>query len=250
MNLLRVLGIAVCVLATNAGAQTAPPLDNVASGYLIVLGRSTDRAKIMAYSATLPPIYSATGGRYIALGRAGGGVTCLYGLCEGRSAVVAHWDDHASVEAFWWGDAYRKVVRLRDGAGVFTVVGLKGSADVVPYPAPGALLIATINANAATATSTAAQSWLDAAVGANARLLAPFVNAALTPLEGDALYNRIAMLSFESKEKRDAFAASAATQTFIKTAPPLHLVALIAIDSPAPQAAPAVPSVQTQPTTK
>jgi uncharacterized protein (DUF1330 family) len=246
LNLLLVLGLAVCLLTPNVSAQSAPTLEKVAPGYLIVLGRATDRAKIMAYSATLPPIYAATGGRYIGLGRSGAGVTCVYGLCEGRSAVIAHWADHTSVEAFWWGEAYRKAVRLRDGAGAFTVVGLKGSPNITPYPAPGALLIATVNANANVTSAPAAQTWLDAAIAANARLLAPFTNAALSPLEGDALYNRIAMLSFESKEKRDAFAASAATQTFINTAPPLHLVALIAVDTPAPQA---VPAVQAQPVT-
>lgn len=209
-------------------------------GYLVVLGRSTDRAKIIAYSTTLPPIYAATGGHYIGLGRPGGGVTCVFGLCEGRSAVIARWADHKSIDLFWWGDAYRKAIRLRDGAGVFTVVGLKGNADSTPFAPPGALLIATAGGNFTATESTSTQSWLDAAATAGARLLAPFTPAALIPLEGDALYNRIALLSFASKEKRDAFATSAATQALIKIAPPLSL---IAVDAPAPPS----PAAQTTP---
>lgn len=210
-----------------APAETNPP------GYLIVLGRSFDRNKIIAYSATLPPIYAETGGRYIGQGRPGAGVNCLFGLCEGRSAIVAFWPDQKGIEAFWWGEAYRKVIRLRDGAGVFTVVGVRGTAGVAPYTSSGALLIATASSTTEPSGSTA---WIDAASRAGARLLAPFSNASLVALEGDPLYSRVAMLSFESKEKRDQFATSDETKTFIKSAPPMSLVSMIAIDAPVPPA--------------
>lgn len=200
-------------------------------GYLIVLGRSTDRTKIMAYSATLPPIYAQTGGRYIGLGRPGGGVTCVYGLCEGRSAVIAYWRDQQSITNFWWGDAYRQAVRLRDNAGVFTVVGVKGLADVAPFDPPGALLIATMSG---ATESAAAQTWANAAVEAGGKLLAPMTPAALIPLEGDALYNRVALINFASKEKRDAFAAAEATKAFTKNATGQALISIIAIDAPLP----------------
>ncbi|MFM7461808.1 MAG: DUF1330 domain-containing protein [Burkholderiales bacterium] len=200
-------------------------------GYIIVLGRSFDRNKIIAYSAALPPIYAETGGRYIGQGRPGVGVTCLYGLCEGRSAIVAFWPDQKGIEAFWWGEAYRKAIRLRDGAGVFTVVGVRGTVGAVPYAWPGSLLIAT--ASSATEPAAAA-TWLDAASKAGARLLAPFSNASLLALEGDPLYSRVAMLSFETRERRDQFAVSDETKMFIKSAPPLSLVSMITIDAPAP----------------
>ena len=203
-------------------------------GYLIVLGRSFDRNKIIAYSATLPPIYAETGGRYIGQGRPGSGVTCLYGLCEGRSAIVAFWPDQRGIEAFWWGDAYRKAIRLRDRAGVFTVVGLKAAVYVAPYDA-GALLIGNMSLPASGLPDRGpAQTWIDAATAAGARLLAPFTSAAATPLEGDALYNHIALLSFESKEKRDAFATSAATKSLLAAGPPSIVVSIIAIDAPPP----------------
>jgi uncharacterized protein (DUF1330 family) len=206
-------------------------------GYLLVVGRSFDRAKVIAYSAVLPPIYAETGGRYIGQGRPGGGVTCLYGLCEGRSAVVPYWPDQKSIEAFWWGESYRKAIRLRDGAGVFTVVGIRGSAGVVPY-AGGALLIAT--ASSATEPASTGQ-WLEAAAKFGARLLAPFASSALVGLEGDAPYSRVAMLSFETKDKRDQFATSDETKALIKSAPPLSLLSLIAIDAPPPQLPPSTP---------
>jgi uncharacterized protein (DUF1330 family) len=206
----------------------------IAPGYLIVLGRSFDRSKIITYSATLPPIYAETGGRYIGIGRPGGGVTCVYGLCEGRSAVVARWADQRGIEAFWWGDAYRKAIRLRDGAGVFTVVGLKAITDIAPYDA-GALLIGAISlAAAGPSDAGAAQDWIDSAAAAGGRLLAPFNGTAIIPLEGDALYNRVALLSFESKDKRDAFAASTATKKLLGTGPPVTIVSIIAVDAPPP----------------
>ncbi len=231
MKLLIAL-LALCVAFTaDAEAQTPAKTDALTPGYLLVLGRSADRAKIIAYSSQLPPIYAATGGRYIGQGRPGGGVTCVYGMCEGRSSVIAHWADAKSIEAFWWGDAYRRVVPMRDGAGVFTVVGIKGAADVQPFTA-GALLIALANANATGSNLTAAQTWLDDAARAGAKLLAPFNNAAVLPLEGDALYNRVVLLNFESKEKRDGFAASESTQALIKNEQPQSLISIIAVDAP------------------
>jgi uncharacterized protein (DUF1330 family) len=216
-------------------AQTPPSATATAPGYLIVLGRSTDRTKIIAYSATLPPIYAQTGGRYIGIGRPGGGVSCLYGLCEGRSAVIAYWRDEASISKFWWGDAYRQAVRLRDNAGVFTVVGVKGLADVAPFESPGALMIATMSG---ATESGAAQAWVNAATEAGGKLLAPMTPVALIPLEGDALYNRLALINFPNKEKRDLFAASEATKALIKNSTGQQLISLIAVDAPPPLPAP------------
>jgi len=216
--------------AAQPAAQSSPISAEVSPGYLIVVGRSTDRAKLIAYSSTLPPIYAETGGRYIGLGRPGAGVTCVYGLCEGRSAVIATWADQRGIESFWWGERYRKVVPLRDKGGVFTVVGLKGNAGVAAFDS-GALLIAAAGGNTEV---VGAQAWLDEAAKAGARLLAPFNPAALILLEGDALYNRVALLSFASKDKRDAFASSSSTQSFIKAVPTLSLISMIAVDTPPP----------------
>lgn len=211
----------------SAATAHAQPQDQ-SSGYLLVLGRSTDRAKIIQYSMTLPPIYAATGGRYIGIGRPGGGVTCLYGLCEGRSAVVARWADEKSVSAFWWGDAYRQAVKLRDNAGVFTVVGLKGVANMTPFEG-GALLVVTLGG---AMEPTGLTPWLASAAESGARLLSAPQTSVLTPLEGDALYNRVAMLSFASKEARDKFAVADATKLLIKNTTAQSLIAMLAIDAP------------------
>jgi uncharacterized protein (DUF1330 family) len=219
--------IVLALLVSSEVVAHVTPVEQ-SPGYLLVLGRSTDRAKIIQYSTTLPPIYAATGGRYIGIGRPGGGVTCVYGLCEGRSAVVARWEDEKSVSAFWWSDAYRQAVKLRDNAGAFTVVGLKGVANVEPY-ASGALLVATLS-GAAEPTSLAA--WLASAAESGARLLTAPQTSVLTPLEGDALYNRVAMLSFASKEVRDKFAAADTTKLFIKITTGQSLIAILAIDAP------------------
>jgi uncharacterized protein (DUF1330 family) len=212
---------------TSAQAQPLAP-QQTSPGYLLVLGRSMDRAKIIQYSMTLPPIYAATGGRYIGIGRPGGGVTCISGLCEGRSAVVATWADDKKISQFWWGDAYRQAVKLRDNAGVFTVVGLKGNANTTPFEG-GALLVASF---AGVAESASAAAWLAAAADSGAKLLVSPETTALTPIEGDALYSRVALLSFASKEARDKFAAVEATKTLIKNSAGISLLALIAIDAP------------------
>ncbi len=203
---------------SSAGTASTP-------GYLVVIGRTLDRTKLMAYSAALPPIYAETGGHYIGLGRPGGGVMCVYGLCEGRSVVIARWADAEGIDAFWWGEKYRKAVRLRDNAGGFTVVGLKGISDVAPFE-PGALLLATFSGAFA---SPAVDSWVSAAEKAGAKLLAPIAPNALMPLEGDALYSRIALLSFEAKEKRDAFVAGETNQALIKSGQ--SLMSMLAIDA-------------------
>jgi uncharacterized protein (DUF1330 family) len=220
---------------TLAAATTAIALTSLAAwaepGYLLVIGRTLDRQKVMAYSATLPPIYAESGGKYIGIGRPGGGVTCLHGLCQGRSVVVATWADVKAVTQFWWGEKYRKVVPLRDGAGVFTVVGITGVDGVTAYPG-GALLIATATGN----DDADLKKWTDAAVSSGARLLSPLTTTAVAPLEGDALYSRVALLSFDSKDKRDAYAAGGLTQEFAKKALGSTLIAIVAVDAPPPLA--------------
>jgi uncharacterized protein (DUF1330 family) len=223
--------------------QTPSASEAIVPGYLVVVGRTLDRPRLLMYSATLPPIYAASGGRYIGFGRPGAGVTCIHGACEGRSAVIATWADSQKVAEFWWSDAYRKVVPLRDRAGVFTVIGLRGHADAKPF-ASGALLIANTLGNSGDAP---VKSWLDAATREGARSLTPYDRAAVMPFEGDAMHDRVLLLSFESIEKRNAFVASAATQSFIKGAPSLFLLSLTAIDAPPtpptpPTAPPAAPA--------
>lgn len=233
-------------IATSVGAQSVAPTSAApvvpptqaapTSGYLLVLGRTLDRPKLIRYSMTLPPIYAASGGRYIATGRPGSGIRCITGLCESRSAVVAYWESPSAVNEFWWGSAYRQAVPLRDRAGVFTVVGLQGhlvsQTDAQPFPAPGGLLVALTNGDTGQAGASA---WLAAAQAAGGRSLVPFERASVSPLEGDALFDRALLLSFASNELRDRFAENSATKDFIRAStggPSVFLLALIAIDTP------------------
>jgi uncharacterized protein (DUF1330 family) len=213
---------------TSAQAQPAPEPAAVAPGYLVVIGRALDRSKLGTYSAALPPIYAQTGGRYIGLGRAGAGATCLYGLCDGRSAVVATWADHSGLERFWWGEAYRQAARLRDNAGAFTVVGLKGSAGAQAFES-GALLLATFSGGGLV---PGAAAWASAAARAGACLLAPIEAAAMKPLEGDALYSSLALLSFQSKAQRDDFVAGSAQRALLQDAASNALMFMLSVDAP------------------
>jgi uncharacterized protein (DUF1330 family) len=243
------------LLGSTVGAQSAAPsaapattqaAAAPASGYLLVLGRTLDRPKLIRYSMTLPPIYAASGGRYIATGRPGSGIRCITGLCEGRSAVVAYWENASAVSEFWWGSSYRQAVPLRDRAGVFTVAALKGQvvsrADAQPHPTPGAFALALTNGDAGQAP---ASTWLAGAQAAGGRSLVPFERASVSPLEGDALFDRALLLSFASAELRDRFLESSATKDFIRLSsggPSIFLLALIAIDAPAAPPNPAAPS--------
>jgi uncharacterized protein (DUF1330 family) len=195
-------------------------------GYLVVVGRSMDREKLAKYSAALPSIYAETGGQYIGFGRPGSGVTCYYGPCEGRSAVIAYWANHTGVQSFWWGEHYRDAVRLRDQAGAFTVVGLKGVSHTKPFPS-GALLLATFGGST---QSTLVQKWLGVAAQRKAVLLTEVNPASVAPLEGDS---RVVLLSFSSKSERNAFVADKSTKAVVNKAQSLSLLSLIAVDAPA-----------------
>jgi uncharacterized protein (DUF1330 family) len=207
-------------------AQSTDPPD--VPGYLLVVGRAFDRDRLAKYSAALPPIYKQAGGAYIGLGRSGAGFKCLHGPCEGRSAVVAHWASYSGVETFWWGARYREAVHLRDRAGAFTVVGLRGVAGAAPVPS-GALLLATFGESTDSALT---RSWLNSAAEKNAVLLTALASSAVVPLEGDAPFNGVVLLSFTSVDDRDAFVAGRSTAELVNAAKSVSLHTLAAINAP------------------
>jgi uncharacterized protein (DUF1330 family) len=241
----RPIAAKLLALAFVVGSLTASPVnaESPASeaakastpGYIFVVGRTLNRNKIIAYSAVLPPIYADTGGRYLGLGRPGGGVTCLYGHCQGRSTVVAAWANYQQINRFWWGDSYRRAIKLRDASGVFTVVGLKGFPGVMPPAEPGALLIITV---AGSEPAPAVEAWLAAATKVGAIQLAPFTTDVLLPLEGDAMYSRIGLLHFSTNAAREAFTASAAHQSLQQVAASSSVLSILAVDEPAAPSAP------------
>ena len=96
------------------------------SGYLLVMGTPTDRARMDAYQDLLPPIYEGHGGYRLVMGGRSGGVTYLSGGSNELSVMLAHFPTPESVSEFWWSDEYREAYRVRKKAGRFAAAGLPG----------------------------------------------------------------------------------------------------------------------------
>jgi uncharacterized protein (DUF1330 family) len=188
-------------------ATAAAPAD--APGYLVVIGKGSDRDRMMAYSRALPPVYAKAGGRYLAIGGPGRGVEWLAGPWQDRSLVLARFDGVPQVLAFWWGDDYRQAARLRERAGQFTVVAVPGAGDDAARAAPPEavyLVEATVTRDAgAYAAYRGALETLLAAHGG--RVLAAGEVGAYTALEGDPLYDRISLTLLPSRAALDAMLA-------------------------------------------
>jgi uncharacterized protein (DUF1330 family) len=226
-KVLAAMGMAA-VIAGHAGAETAKP----APAYLVVIGQVSDRDKLMAYTRTLPPIYAANGGTYLGIGGPGRGVTCVAGVCEGRSAIIARFPSSEKLLGFWWGDDYRRAVRLRDGAGVFTVGAALGDADAPFDPPQGALLLLKMQADKPGKVDLHISAVATAVRKAGGRVVS--ADNRLSPLEGEQLLDRVLLLSFESRAARDAYLAGKDEKKLAKARDKLGLFQLFAIDAPQP----------------
>ena len=211
----RLLGMGLLVsamfLPRNVAAQTAP-IPN--PGYLVVVGKTTDRAKIATYAASLPPIYASLNGYYLAVGAPGRGITWLEGPWTDRSVIFAKFPTRAGADAFWWGEAYRNAIRKRDNAGVFSVVAIEG---VGPTPFEGAgtgyLIVMTGSTDKGLgeqeASKRAAASLIEGVERSGGQLInAPGIGQ-FTPMEGDTVFDRVAVAAWPSVAARDAYLASA-----------------------------------------
>ena len=237
-------GLLAAGVFTMNEAAASPP---AGPGYLVVIGKGTDRERMMAYSRALPPVYAKAGGRYLAIGGPGRGVEWLAGPWRDRSLVLARFDGVPQVHAFWWGDDYRAAVRLRERAGQFTVVAVPGVPDDAAGAAPAAavyLVEATVTRDAAAydAYRRAFETLLAAHGGA---VLAPGEPAAYAALEGDPLYDRIALAMLPSRAALEAMLADARAAELAALRERAGL-SLLAVANAAP-AAPAVPAGPTAP---
>jgi uncharacterized protein (DUF1330 family) len=187
----------------NQAAAAPPP---TGPGYLLVIGKGTDRERMMAYSRALPPVYAKAGGRYLAIGGPGRGVEWLAGPWRDRSLVLARFEDPAAVLAFWWGDDYRAAVRLRERAGQFTVVALPGAADDAARTAPpeAVYLVETTVTRDADAYAAYRRAFETLLAAHGGRVLAGGAAGACTALEGDPLYDRVAIALLPSRAALDA----------------------------------------------
>ncbi len=226
-----ILSILALLFAFPALAQ-----ERTAPSYLVVLGVVSDRAKVGEYAKALAPIYATNGGRYIGIGGPGRGVTCVAGPCDKRSAVIVQFKDYATLDGFWWGEAYRTAMRLRDRAGVFTVYGMQSSA---PAPAPGAALLLTLIRAQPGSRNDAALEL--ARVSNKATSLTTGFVGDYTALEGDGPFDRVELLAFPSEVDRSGYLAHPAVKEFLRPRAGLW-VEMLAIDPPAPPAPATSPS--------
>ncbi len=123
---IRILGmIAVAVMfATPAAAEEA-----TRPAYLFVMGTTSNAEVIGRYARTLPPIYQKFGGTYLATGRVGRNLLVLEGKFQPESIVLAKFPTADGPNEFWWSPEYRQSAEIRQGAGIFDVVKLKGRPD-------------------------------------------------------------------------------------------------------------------------
>ncbi|MFO0451388.1 MAG: DUF1330 domain-containing protein [Pseudomonadota bacterium] len=211
------------LLAATLGATTMTmpaAASETAPAYLVVIGKGWDREKMGAYARSLPPVYAAANGRYLAIGGPGRGVEWVAAPAHfrDRSLVLARFDSPAAVQAFWWGEGYRDAMKNRYAAGAFTVVTLAGTADDAAAkagPEAGFLYEAHVVADeAAYAEYARARAAALAAYGG--RLLVDVEPGNFVALEGDPVYDRVALVHFPTRAQRDAFLAAPAAAELAK----------------------------------
>lgn len=203
--------ISALFLPRTLAAQAAPSPN---PGYLVVVGKTTDRAKIATYAASLPPIYASLNGYYLAVGAAGRGISWIEGPWTDRSVIFAKFPTRAGADAFWWGDAYRTAIRKRDNAGVFSVVAIEG-AGPTPFEGAGAgfLIVMTGSTSKGATEQDASERAVTSLVEGVKRSGGQLINAPgigqFTPMEGDTVFDRFVVAAWPSLAARDAYLASA-----------------------------------------
>lgn len=182
-------------------------------GYLLVVGKTTDRAKISAYAAALPPIYASHNAYYLAVGGANRGVTWLEGPWQDRSIIFGKFPSRAEIDAFWWGSEYRQAIKKRDNAGVFSVVALNAT---IPTPHEGRgvgyLILMTARRDASAAqmaiSQRATQSLLTGVAGSGGSIVTSASEGQFTPMEGDSVFDNFTIAAWATVAQRDAYLAS------------------------------------------
>jgi len=200
-----------CLMSASAQAE-ALPIERE-PGYLLVVGQASDRAKIGVYAAALPPIYASHNAYYLAVGGAGRGVTWLEGPWRDRSVVFGKFPSRAEVDAFWWGPSYREVIKKRDNAGVFSVVALEGAGNLGSEGADAAFLIVMTASRDSSVASQSASSRAASALNtgvlrSGGQMLVSNKQRAFTSLEGDTVFDHIAIASWPNVAAREAYLAS------------------------------------------
>lgn len=175
----------VATLCLSAWSHTA--LADGPPGFLFVNATVTDMSKLAQYGQALPPVYAKYGGEYVIFGGVGRGVEVLAGSPMHESLIFAQFSSLEDVEKFWWSDDYRAVVPLREGAGRFDVLGLRGTGEE-PYKAKNgiqpAYLFTLVKVKDEQKTAAYMEAISDYAASAPNRLIALSRPDDLTILEG------------------------------------------------------------------
>lgn len=183
-NLSHIFLVTICSIllgiSTLAQAQDKP-------GFLFVNATVTDFEKLGVYGRALPPVYAKYDGIYRIFGGIGRGVEVLAGSAMHESVIFAEFKSLKDVETFWWSDEYRAVFPLREGAGIFDVVGLAGTGEQ-PYSAESGIQPAYMFTLVTVKNPEKTQAYMEATSGftANApgRLIALARPADMSILEG------------------------------------------------------------------
>lgn len=230
----------VCSGAASAQNHT-PPLP----GYLLVVGKTTDRAKIGAYAAALPPIYASHDAYYLSIGAGGRGVTWLEGPWQDRSIILAKFPSRAHIDAFWWGEAYRIALKKRDNAGVFSVAALEAATPLrFEGAGTGFLIVMTASRDRSPSqlalSQQAALALRQGVEQSGGHLLTSNEAGHYTSMEGDTVFDRFTVAAWSTKAARDAYLTSAAGRSTARLRRKLGLSAVASADGvPRTQAPPA-----------
>jgi uncharacterized protein (DUF1330 family) len=205
----RLWGIlaAAILLASPALGQT-DPAKSAAPGYLVVVGQSSNRAAMGRYAGALPPIYAKHQGYYLGIGGPGRGVTWLQGPWRDRSLVLGRFPTREAVETFWWDEDYRSAVRLRDRAGVFSVLAVPSTGPTPFQGADAGFLIVMLASSEAGRADSAGETFARAVVESGGVVMSPLAPATARPLEGDTVFDRVWIAGWPSLAAREAFLAS------------------------------------------
>lgn len=91
--------------------------------YLLIEAEVTDPDRYAVYRRAVTPLIAEYGGRFLARG---GEVEVFEGEYNGRRRVVLEFDSKRAARAFWDSAEYARVKKLREGAGVGSVIGIEG----------------------------------------------------------------------------------------------------------------------------
>ena len=188
---------AAAPMAGVSNARAADASEAERPGFLFVTGFATNTEVIAKYARTLPAIYEKFSGYYLASGSPGHGVNVLEGDWEPRAIILAKFPTVESVNAFWWSPEYRASATIREGAGQFDVVRLKGRpGDLARPTGKPAYIVGMIQIRDAAKNAEYGKQALPLVLGAGGKVLAGGSRKDIELLEGEFGNKSITIVQF------------------------------------------------------